>query len=238
MPLSSRVAVAAVALAPLAAHAYDINTLGALTQREFLLLSEDMAAALSFKPIIPAEASGITGFDLGVAVTGTTLKNAVLLSKASSGESVPKTLPIATVRAHKGLPFDFDVGVSYSAVPDTDIRLWGGELRYAILPGSTLVPAVAIRASASRLDGIEQWKFKTYGADVSVSKGFAIFTPYAGVGQVWAVSTPNVPGLTEEKFNQTKAFVGVNINVGVNFAFEYDNTGGINSYSAKFGFRW
>ncbi|HXF44707.1 MAG TPA: hypothetical protein VNK91_01155 [Burkholderiaceae bacterium] len=229
---------AIVAAAPLAAHAYDINTIGALTQREFLLLSEDMAAALSFKPIIPAEASGITGFDIGAGITGTTLKNAVLLSKASGGESVPKTLPIVTVRAHKGLPFNIDVGVSYSTVPDADIKLVGGELRYAILPGSTLLPAVAIRASGSQLSGIDQWKMKTYGADVSVSKGFAIFTPYAGVGQVWAVSTPNVAGLQEEKFNKTKAFVGVNVNVGINFAFEYDNTGGINSYSAKVGFRW
>jgi hypothetical protein len=238
MKLRPTLAAAAAAFAPLAAHAYDIKTIGALTQREFLLLSEDMAAALSFKPIIPAEASGITGFDIGAAITGTALKNAVLLSKASGGESVPKTLPIATLRAHKGLPFNFDVGVSYSAVPDSDIRLWGGELRYAILPGSTLLPAVAIRASASQLSGVEQWKLKTYGGDVSVSKGFAIFTPYAGIGQVWAVSTPNVAGLQEEKFNKTKAFVGVNVNVGINFAFEYDNTGGINSYSAKAGFRW
>lgn len=237
MKLRPTLAAGAV-LAPLAAHAYDINTIGALTQREFLLLSEDMAAALSFKPIIPAEASGITGFDIGGAITGTTLKNAVLLSKASGGQSVPKTLPVATVRAHKGLPFNFDVGVSYAAVPDTDIRLWGGELRYAILPGSTLLPAVAIRASGSQLSGIDQWKMKTYGADVSVSKGFAIFTPYAGVGQVWAVSTPKVAGLQEEKFNKAKVFAGINVNVGFNFAFEYDNTGGINSYSAKAGIRW
>ncbi|MCX8005080.1 MAG: hypothetical protein N2688_09010, partial [Burkholderiaceae bacterium] len=107
--------LAAIALAaPLAAQAADINTVGALTQQEFRLFSEDMAAALSFKPIVPAEASGITGFDLGVAVTGTTLKNAVLLSKASGGESVPKTLPVLTLRAHKGLPLNLDVGVVYA----------------------------------------------------------------------------------------------------------------------------
>jgi hypothetical protein len=229
----------AAAMAPFGARAFDINTINALSQSEFRLLSEDMGAALSFKPIIPSEALGITGFDLGVAVTGTTLKNAVLLSKASNGEEVPKTLPIATARVHKGLPFNLDIGVSYSAVPDSDIRLWGGEFRWAVLPGSTLVPAVAIRASGSRLDGVDQWKMQTMAADISVSKGFAIFTPYGGVGQVWVRSKPQqVPTLQEEKFQQTKFFAGVNINVGVNFAFEYDNTGGINSYSAKVGFRF
>jgi hypothetical protein len=36
----------------------------------------------------------------------------------------------------------------------------------------------------------------------------------------------------------TKFFLGINVNIGVNFAFEYDNTGGINSYGAKVGFRF
>jgi hypothetical protein len=56
---------------------------------------------------------------------------------------------------------------------------------------------------------------------------------------VWASSTPNnVPTLKEEKFNKTKFFAGVNINFGVNLAFEYDNTGSINTYSAKIGVRF
>lgn len=222
-----------------AAQAADINTLNRLTQAQFKLLSEDLGAALSFKPLIPAEPLGLTGFDIGVAVTGTDLKNARLLSLAANGESVPTILPVPTVRAHKGLPFNVDVGASYTQVPDSNIKMWGAELRWAILEGSTLLPALSLRGSYSSLTGVDQLKFNTTGADISISKGFAMFTPYAGVGQVWTKSTPqNVPLLREESITQTKAFVGVNINLGVNLAVEADSTGGIISYGVKFGVRF
>ncbi len=48
----------------------------------------------------------------------------------------------------------------------------------------------------------------------------------------------NIPALKTEKFTQFKAFVGVNINVGFNLAFELDNTGGITTLSAKGGIRF
>ena len=227
------------AAAPMTALAYDLTTVDTLTQPEFRLLSEDLGAALSYKPIIPSEAMGLTGFDIGVAVSGTQLKNAVLLSKAANGATVRTTMPLVSGRVHKGLPANIDIGVAYTVVPSTDVRAYGGELRWAVLPGSTVMPAVAIRASGSKLTGVDQLNFSTYGLDVSVSKGFAVFTPYGGVGTVWVKSTPNgIPALKEEKFNQTKLFAGVNVNLGVNLAFEYDNTGSISTFSAKVGFRF
>jgi hypothetical protein len=163
----------------------------------------------------------------------------VLLSLASSGESVDTLLPVASLRAHKGLPWGIDLGASYVQVPDTNVKLWGGELRWAVLEGSTALPAIALRGSFSTTSGIDQLKMQTAGADISISKGILMFTPYAGVGQVWVKSTPQgVPGLTEESFTQTKVFAGVNINLGVNLAFEVDSTGGITSYGAKVGLRF
>lgn len=221
------------------AQAADINTLNRLTQPQFRLLSEDLGAALSFKPLIPSEPLGITGFDIGVAVTGTDLKNAQLLSLAANGESIPTILPVPTLRAHKGLPLNIDVGVSYMQVPDTNIKMWGGELRWAILEGSTVMPAVALRGGFTTSSGVDQLKVRTTSADISISKGFVMFTPYAGVGQVWVKSTPQgVPTLTEESFTQTKAFVGLNVNLGVNLAVEADSTGGVISYGLKLGVRF
>jgi hypothetical protein len=236
--LAAALTVALLA-APIGAMAYDLTTVNALTQSEFRSLSEDLGAALSFKPIIPSEASGISGFDIGVAASGTRLKNAVLLSKAANGDTVRTTMPLVSARVHKGLPANIDIGGSYTMVPGTDIKAYGGEFRWAILPGSTAVPAVALRFSGSKLSGVDQLDFSTYGADVSVSKGFAIFTPYGGVGVNWVHSAPKgIPTLETEKFTQPKIYGGVNINLGVNLAFEYDNTGSRSTVSAKVGFRF
>ena len=144
------------------------------------------------------------------------------------------------LHAHKGLPFGFDLGASYSAVPDSNIKVWGAEVRYAILKGSTTTPALAVRASYSALDGVEQLKFNTTGIDLSISKGFAMFTPYAGIGKVWVRSTPDSStGKREEEFDLGKVFVGVNMNLAVvNIAIEGDKTGEATSYGVKLGWRF
>ncbi len=218
--------------------AANIDNLGALAQPEFKLFSEDLGAALSYKPLIPAEPLGVTGFDLGLEVTSTELKNSSLWAKATG--SSRNSLPIPKIHIHKGLPFNIDVGAFYSSVPTTNIKLYGGELRYAILEGGTATPAVAIRGSLTKLTGVDQLSFGTKGLDVSISKGFAMLTPYAGVGAVWVDSTPGGGlGLVKESFRQNKIFAGANLNLGlVNLAFEYDKTGSSPSYGAKLGFRF
>jgi hypothetical protein len=231
-------AMALLALVP-AARAADISTVQNLSQAEFRELSEDLGAALSFKPMIPSESMGTTGFDVGVGVTGTRLAHRGVWAKASGGSEPESTLPVGTVRVHKGLPFDVDVGASLSTTT-TNARAIGGEVRWAVLPGSTVVPAVALRASASMLTGVGQIDLNTYGFDVSVSKGFAMLTPYAGVGTVLVRSRPDAgTGLSRESFSQTKLFAGLNVNLGlVNLAFEGDRTGDTTSYGLKAGFRF
>lgn len=231
-------AFAAVAFSP-AAYSADLDSLQSLAQREFRGLTEDLGAALSYKPLIPSEALGITGFDVGVAVTATRLGSIDAWRRATNDNGLDATLPLATLRAHKGLPFNIDIGAMHATVPGSNVRLYGGELRWAVLPGSTLVPAVAVRGSFTRLGGVDQLDFDTKAIDVSVSKGILMFTPYGGVGQVWSRGTPRgVPGLTRESFSQTRVFAGVNINLGLNLAFEVDSTGGITSYGIKLGVRF
>jgi len=226
-------------LAPLAAGAADIVTIGNLSQSQFRLLSEDLGAALSYKPLIPAEALGVPGFDIGLAVSGTDLKHPALLSRAAGGRAVDTVMPVATLRAHVGLPFNIDIGGVYSQVPDSNIEYLGGELRWAVIEGGVALPAVALRGSYTTTRGIDQLRMTTTGADLSISKGLAIFTPYAGIGQVWVRSTPRgVPLLAEESFTQTKVYAGINVFLGVNLAFEVDSTGGVVSYSAKAGLRF
>ena len=235
-----RTTLAAVLLALTgAAQAADINSLTLIVlQSDFRLLSEDLGAALSYKPVIPAEPLGLTGFDISLEGSSTKLEHAEIMKRATSGDS-GSTVFVPKLHVHKGLPLGIDVGASYSAIPNSNIKLWGAELRYALLKGGVATPAVAVRGSYSQLQGVNQLDLDTKGLDISISKGFTLLTPYAGVGKVWVNSTPvNVPGLVAEDFSYSKVFAGVNLNFGlVNIAVETDKTGDATSYSAKFGWR-
>jgi len=232
--------VASLFAVSLPAVASNIDNLKALSQSEFRALSEDLGAALSYKPLTPTTPLGITGFDVGLAVTATKIKNSDLLQKAGAGDH--STLPVPSLRLNKGLPLDIDVGLMAGAVPGTNVRLYGGELRYAIVSGGAALPAIGIRGSYTKLSGVDQLDFSTKGVDLSISKGFLMFTPYAGIGKVWAASTPKdipPPGLSKESFSLNKVFVGFNLNFGLtNLAFEGDRTGKATSYGAKLGFRF
>ncbi len=216
--------------------AANINLANFNLQADFRAFSEELGAALSYKAITPAEPLGVTGFDIGLEATSTKMEK---LAKATGSSQTNLVVP--KLHIHKGLPLNIDVGAFYSSVPTTNIKLVGGELRYAILKGGVASPAVAIRGSMTKLSGVDQLAFATKGLDVSISKGFAMFTPYAGVGRVWVESTPDaaLSLLKKETFQQSKFFVGGNLNFGVtNLAVEYDKTGAVQSYSAKLGFRF
>lgn len=219
------------------AMAANINV-GALSQAQFLAFSQDMGAALSYKAAEPAAPLGVTGFDISVAATSTQLQSSTLLQAAGGPNTTSLIVP--KLQIEKGLPFGIDVGAFYTAIPTTNISLYGGELRYAILQGGIAEPAVGIRGAFTKLSGVTGWDLNTKSLDVSVSKGFAFLTPYAGVGSVWTSSTASAQGLSaSDSFRQNKVFLGANANFGLaNFALEYDKTGSAPSYTAKFGFRW
>jgi len=221
---------------PVSAANIDLANFGSV-QADFKSFSEDLGSALSYKAVIPAEPLGVSGIDLGLEVSSTEVKS---LAKATG--TTDTNLIVPKLHVHKGLPLNIDVGAFYSSIPSTNIKLYGGELRYAILEGGVAMPAIAIRGAMTKLSGVDNFTFNTKSLDVSISKGFAMFTPYAGVGTVWVDSTPDAttfPGLKKESFQQAKTFVGANLNFGLtNFALEYDKTGKATSYSVKLGFRF
>ena len=218
--------------------ANDIDSLTALVQPQFRDLSEDLGAALSYRGVIPAEPLGITGFDVGLEVSATSIENTSAWDLASSGDA-PDTLYLPKLHVHKGLPFNIDLGAFYTSIPSTNITVWGGELRYAILEGGVALPAVAVRGTFSALNGVDQLDLDTKGLELSVSKGFAMLTPYAGIGTVRVTSTPNVAGLSEETFSLDKIYAGLNVNLGLfNIDVEGDKTGDNSSYSVKLGLRF
>ncbi|MEX2239775.1 MAG: hypothetical protein WD775_03675 [Burkholderiales bacterium] len=226
-------------LAASPAWAQEIDQLQNIVQGQFRLLSEDLGAALSYHAQIPAEPLGITGFDIGVGVTATRMENAEILQRTTSDDA-DTTLYVPTIRLHKGLPAGFDIGLIYAPIPGSNIRYTGGELRYAILKGGVASPALAVRGSITKLSGVDQLAFDTRGLDISISKGFAFLTPYAGIGRVWIESDPRgTGGLQKEEFELTKVFVGIGMNFAVlNLNVQADKTGDASSYSLKLGWRF
>jgi len=230
-------ALLAVLAAP--AWAQNIDRLQLLSQEEFRLLSEDLGGALSYRPMIPTEPLGISGFDIGIGITAARIQNEEIFERATS-DDVPNTLPVPTLRAHKGLPLGFDIGLMYAQIPGSDIKFYGGELKYAFVSGNTAIPAIGVRGAFTRVSGIDQIDFRTRSLDVSVSKGFAVATPYAGLGRVWVSSDPKGNlALSKEDFALTKVFIGLGIKLALlNFNLEADKTGDVTGVSAKLGVRF
>jgi hypothetical protein len=180
----------------------------------------DLGAALSYKPLQPIEAQGVTGFDIGLATT---------LSQMNDSEDVTVT----RVNLHKGLPYGFDIGGFFgNAHQDGDSHsIRGYEVRYALLRGDTALPAIGVRGAYTQLDN-SALDLDTKSLDIAISKGFLFLTPYAGIGQVWVDSKLGDASLT-------KTYAGLNIGLGV-FAvdLEVDKTGDVTTYGLKAALRW
>lgn len=212
------------------------------TQDDFKNLSRDIGLAISYVPLAPAEPLGgiLPGFDIGVEVTGVQIdKNASYFQKAVTNPSdLPSTIPEAKAHVQVGLPvIPIDLGIVYGAAPGTDVKLVGYELKWAVLKGSTVSPAVAIRGAYTKLSGIDVFDISTKSLDLSISKGFAILTPYAGIAEVWISSTPKTtipsPLLQKEDITEMKWFAGAKLGLGlINFVAEADFAK-VNEYSLR-----
>jgi hypothetical protein len=236
------VAVLVVLAFAVPAAAKDLTLPPGFGQEQFKNFSRDFGLAISYVPLAPAEPLGdkLPGFDIGVEVTGVQIdENADYWKaiEAVSGGDIPGTLPFPKVHAQVGLPFiPIDLGVVYSKVPGYDISYIGYEVKYAILKGGVVQPAIAVRGAYTEVSGLDDVDISTKYADLSISKGFAMFTPYAGYAMAWIDSkeTTDVLVLEEESLTEGKAFVGCKITFFplMNLVVEADFAK-VNSYSAR-----
>lgn len=221
------------------ASAGSFDTLELLSQDQFKRLSENLAAATHYKGLGPAEPLGIIGLDVGIEVSSTEIDDE-LFDDASNGDFDLDELIVPRLHVNKGLPFGFDVGATVSAIPDTDISLVAAEIKYAILDGSTLTPALSVRGSYSRLQGLSDLDLDSAALEITASKGFLVLTPYVGVGVVRTTADPgsSLSNLSSETFEQEKYYAGVTISLGFALTLEADFTDGFRTYSAKAGIRF
>lgn len=219
-------AATCLALAASSVSAQDFSFVPNPVQADFASVSKDVIGVMSYKALGPAEAGGVTGFSVGAygAYSPTQDKNAW---ERLVGEEVDG-VGLVGLSARKGLPFGIDVGAMYSQIPGTDAKLYGGEVRWAVLPGGVATPALAVRGSYVKLTGEDDLKANASTLDVSVSKGFLFLTPYAGVGYVWGSVNPSndFPTLSKVDVEKARLFAGARVSLGfLEFTPEYEKIG-------------
>ena len=232
-----RMLAAAFAAFALPAAAGDFTNLGALSQQEFRLVSEDLGAAFSYKGVTPAKRLGPIGFDVGIEVTQTDVEHSALFAKAGAGDQSKILVP--KLHVNVGLFGGIDLGAFIGGSSDLDASVFGMDGRFALMEDTITTPAIALRLSGTRTNGMEV-RVGTVAADLMVSKTFTAITPYAGAGFARIASKPSgTTALGEETFNRSRIFGGVNLNLAIaNFAIEAEKMGDNTSYTAKIGVRF
>ncbi len=226
--------------------AADIEIQPGITQQMFKDFSQEAASVLLYRAVEPAAPLGLLGFDIGVEATATKIDNgADFWKKAVKNQDPPSYIVAPKVHLQKGLPLGFDVGLVYSKVPDTNIQYAGGEVKYAILKGGAVWPALAVRGSYSQLFGVDQLDFKSYGLEFTVSKGFGVgvkIIPYVGVGQYWFESKPkNLSSgisLNDESFSLTRGVIGGKLQLGFFAVTAEADYVRVPSYTLRVGITW
>lgn len=228
------------------AAASEISFQPGMTQQMFGDFSKYAASVLVYRAVEPAAPLGITGFNIGAEVTATSLnKDKNFWKNSFKNMDAPSYIVAPKLHIQKGLPLDIDFGLAYSAIPGTNIKYVGGELKYAIYKGGVLAPAVAVRGSYSQLLGVDQLDFRTYGLEVAASKGFGVgvkIIPYASVGCHWIESSPkNLPAdlkLGNENFALMKYAAGAQLQfllLSVTAEVDYVQAP---SYTLRVGISW
>jgi len=225
-------------LTPTASMAGDaLDDFKAELQAQFDEVSQDVIGSMSHKTLIPAEPLGIIGFDFGVSFNKASL-NSPLKDETYSGLSALDSIGL---HANKGLPLGIDLGVNYAK--SALLSTLNGTLSYALIEGGIAAPAVSIKGSYTTSVDSEFVDFTSYGADIGISKGFAMITPFASVGMVnGEVKTVDgaIAGFNDSYSESTLRYaVGANINIFIgDLLLAYNQVGEVGNMTAKLGFRF
>lgn len=209
---------------------------GATCQEAFNSVAEDLVATIDYKAFGPAEATGITGIGVGIVGSYTPVDSEGAWQQVT-GEDF-SGLGLVGLQVNKGLPLDIDLGAFYTTVPGTNVDVYGAEVRYAFLAGSTTTPALTLRGSYVTVAGIDDFDLDSKGLELALSKGFGPITPYVGVGYVWgeAEADPST-GLEKAKVEETKASIGVRLSLGlIEFTPQVAQIGDNVTYGMRVGF--
>ncbi len=223
------------------AQAKDIQLDPSLVQDEFHQFVQEFGTALWFNPMAPAETLGVLGFDVSIESTFTDVSDEKSYwKKIFANQETYSYIPAPRLHVQKGLPFNIDIGAMYLAVPDSNIKLWGIEAKYSFIEGSVINPAISIRGSYSRLAGVSDLTMDTKSVDLLISKGFLMFTPYAGVSMVQISGSENSDKVTLANVDETEKrfLLGLQLSLFPLIINAEASFGEVPQYGLKFGMRF
>lgn len=178
----SLVMIATLALA-VNAKAWNINPNAPATDLE--QFHDHFSLSLYEYPRAPASPLGIAGFDFYVEASyGPHFDEQPYRHTVLDGSLPGGFLSVVRVGVRKGLPGNFNVGASYGRVVGLGMNVLGAHLSWALNDGGLVTPTLAFRLTASKTQGNTDYQLNQYGAEIVLSKGFTVLTPYVGAGLV------------------------------------------------------
>jgi hypothetical protein len=155
-------------------------------------LADALGDVVTFPNLGTAASTGLAGFEVLVAAGGPQVDTGSRWWRYVDGSTLGGILYGQRVIFRKGLPMHLDVGAQVGQVMGE--RFWGGEVRCGLLEGGAVSPAVALRATYSRLAS-SAFSLDVTEGQLVVSKGFLVVSPYVAVGyrQVSADATLGEP---------------------------------------------
>jgi hypothetical protein len=177
----------------LAASPLDVDFSREPSEDAYQTLTEPLLSPLRFAFIAPATATGLTGFDVGLAATTVKLPDSgreVFEKHIARGKDLPETLYLPRLVIQKGLPLGLDLAANALMVPGSKIRLLGAAVQYQLdLPVPALPLHAAARAGTSMLLGLPELESTQFTIEAVVSAGLppgisalVNLEPYAGYG--------------------------------------------------------
>lgn len=170
-------------------------------QERFNALCTELGMALSAPALLPARTVGPAGFELSFGWTSVGVNaDARVEGKrywVTEDDRPDPWLQMPTLVVRKGLPFGFEVGARVQYMLRTELIGAGLDLRLAFLEGYRDLPDIALALHGTRLVGSRELALFSGGADLGISKRFAIagmltLMPYAGWDVVAIVGNTNV----------------------------------------------
>ena len=189
-----------------------------ITQNEFADFSRLVAQAIYADPVQPARATGLLGFDAGIAVTGVKVDTAATYwtrsVPVSSDFAHGGYATVPRLVASKGFGFA-TVSATYAQVQSSGIKTYGAAIDIPIIRGSVITPELALRGAYSTLTGIDVLKIKTYGLEAFLSKGFGPVTPFVALGKMRSDSRGTVTSTTTltDSADVTRYTAGIRISL-------------------------